>query len=110
MGWGYGRNAEGREIGYSVSAKCDHRGCSKRIDRGLGYVCGGMHDGGERGCGRYFCGTHRDFELCRSCRKRADKDELKPSNPGRKQGSKKAAPREALTVQVGQSAEDKENA
>lgn len=56
MGWGYGTNNEGREVGYSVEATCDQDGCEVEIDRGLGYVCGGMHDAGfEVGCGRYFC-------------------------------------------------------
>ncbi len=59
MGWGSGKNAQGREVGYSVEAVCDLDGCSAEIDRGLAYVCGGMHDGGEDGCGGYFCGEHR---------------------------------------------------
>lgn len=58
MGWAYGHNAEGREVGYSVAATCDLDGCDEKIDRGLAYVCGGMHDGGEFGCGRYFCPSH----------------------------------------------------
>lgn len=58
MGWSYGINLEGREVGYSVEATCDYAGCGEKIDRGLAYVCGGMHDGDEYGCGRYFCGTH----------------------------------------------------
>lgn len=56
MGWSYGRNHEGREIGYGVEAECDQDGCDTKIDRGLAYVCGGMHDAGFGvGCGRYFC-------------------------------------------------------
>jgi hypothetical protein len=58
MGWGYGHNADGREIGYLVSGECDFEGCHAAIDRGLAFVCGGMHDGGEHGCGRYFCAAH----------------------------------------------------
>lgn len=58
MGWSYGVNSRGREVGYSVDATCDQDGCEAKIDRGLAYVCGGMHDGGEDGCGDYFCSTH----------------------------------------------------
>ena len=72
MGWsGPMPNADGRSVGYAVSATCDHDGCSVKIDRGLGYVCGGMHDGGEHGCGRYFCDSHlyygRPEQLCGEC-------------------------------------------
>lgn len=58
MGWGSGTNAQGREIGYLVEATCDLDGCDEKIDRGLAHVCGGMHDGGDHGCGGYFCGEH----------------------------------------------------
>jgi hypothetical protein len=61
MGWAHGINNEGREVGYGVSATCDEEGCNERIDRGIAYVCGGMHDGGNHGCGRYFCGEHLYF-------------------------------------------------
>lgn len=66
MGWSYGINAEGREIGYGVAATCDQSGCDARINRGLGYACGGYHDHGspaEDGtparCGGYYCDQHR---------------------------------------------------
>lgn len=59
MGWSYGTNAEGREVGCSVEATCDLAGCDERIDRGLVYVCGPVHGGGEFGCGSYFCSPHR---------------------------------------------------
>lgn len=59
MGWGSGYNDQGREVGYAVDAECDQDGCSAQIDRGLAYVCGGMHDGGDHGCGGYFCGDHQ---------------------------------------------------
>ncbi len=58
MGWAYGRNAERREVGYSVEATCDASDCEVDIDRGLAYCCGGMHDGDEHGCGGYFCLSH----------------------------------------------------
>jgi len=61
MGWAYGVNQEGREVGYGVGATCDTAGCDAEIDRGLAYVCGGMHDGDEHGCGRYFCGEHLSY-------------------------------------------------
>ena len=54
MGWAFcGHDDQGREIGYSVRAKCDHPGCAADIDRGLGHVCGGMHGGdgdSQNGC------------------------------------------------------------
>ena len=63
MGWAYGTNNQGREIGYGVEATCDDGGCEAKIDRGVSYVCGGEHDGGEKGCGRYFCGDHLSYGL-----------------------------------------------
>lgn len=71
MGWGTGTNAAGREVGYMVQAECDEPDCTVEIDRGLAYVCGGMHDGGEEGCGGYFCGEHLllapDAQMCDAC-------------------------------------------
>ena len=59
MGWGYcGEDQDGRPMGYTVEATCDEESCKTDIDRGLAYVCGGMHEGGEYGCGGYFCYTH----------------------------------------------------
>lgn len=61
MGWAYGRGkfkGRARPIGYSVEAKCDHKGCKERIDRGISYLCGdGLH-GGMYGCGGFFCEEH----------------------------------------------------
>jgi hypothetical protein len=45
-------------VGYAVEATCDLDDCEEKIDRGLAYVCGGMHDGDEFGCGQYFCPQH----------------------------------------------------
>ena len=71
MGWGFGINQFGREVGYGVEAGCDEPGCDEKIDRGLGYCCGGMHDGGDHGCGEYFCSDHLFLGvstfLCRRC-------------------------------------------
>lgn len=62
MGWsiGYDTNWK-RDIGYGVPAFCDHPTCDRKIDRGLGCVCGEAPYGGEHGCGLYFCGTHLRF-------------------------------------------------
>ncbi len=59
MGWSIGfEAARNRDIGYGVPAYCDHPECTEKIDRGLGYVCGGDAYGGEHGCGLFFCSTH----------------------------------------------------
>jgi hypothetical protein len=68
-------NARGREIGYNILAECDQDDCDRPIDRGLAFVCGGMHDGGDHGCGGYFCSRHLFFSsidtryvpLCAAC-------------------------------------------
>lgn len=73
MGWATGVNQSGRDIGYAVEATCDHTECNEKIDRGIAYVCGGMHDGDEHGCGDYFCYTHLKMgvglpaQLCEEC-------------------------------------------
>jgi len=70
MGWsiGYDSNWQ-RDIGYGVPAECDHPDCHERIDRGLGYVCGGEPYGGEHGCGLFFCGKHQvgKHQRCACC-------------------------------------------
>lgn len=76
MGWGYGHNAAGREVGYAVAATCDEPGCHNMISRGLAYCCGNEHGGGERGCGKYFCCEHLFYgiggvQLCGRCVKAA---------------------------------------
>lgn len=92
MGWAYGINTDGREVGYSVEATCDHEGCAAKIDRGLGYVCGSMHDGDEYGCGRYFCGEHLGYwfwgdeeipspQLCEECGARFETATERPTPP-----------------------------
>jgi hypothetical protein len=78
MGWGRcGKDKDGREIGYMIESTCDHPGCKKKIDRGLYFVCGGMHGGAEHGCGKYFCDKHihhyrpegekTSVQLCKEC-------------------------------------------
>jgi hypothetical protein len=89
MGWGYGINGEGREVGYTVESICDQDGCEKQIHRGLAYVCGAMHDGGEHGCGEYFCYDHLTYatldpvtlsgQVCFAC---ADRLEM-PTGPAK---------------------------
>ena len=59
MGYGvYWENAHQRFAGYGVPCLCEHPGCSKEINRGLGCLCGDAPGGGETGCGLYFCGEH----------------------------------------------------
>lgn len=58
MGWSIGTNCQDRDVGYGVPAICDYPGCNNEINRGLSYVCGDMHDGGDYGCGLYFCENH----------------------------------------------------
>lgn len=93
MGWGScGTDDRGRPIGYLHEGRCDEPGCKARINRGLGYACGGFH--GTQGgwtCGRYYCGDHlehpnvtdegyeklrewvdRPGQMCRRCRRRAE--------------------------------------
>ena len=64
-------------VGYAVSDICDEPGCDAEIDRGLAYVCGGMHDGGEHGCGHYYCYEHLYYgaqeQYCERCLKQWEK-------------------------------------
>jgi hypothetical protein len=81
MGWSFGINSEGREVGYAIVATCDYKDqdgikCTSVIDRGLAYCCGDMHDGGDYGCGEYFCYDHLNItekgQLCEECERRLD--------------------------------------
>jgi hypothetical protein len=85
MGWSIGWDeAWNRDIGYGVPAYCDHPKCNAEIDRGLGYVCGGEPYGGDRGCGLYFCGRHKNgCELCPRCaaRRPTPYRRIKPEHP-----------------------------
>jgi hypothetical protein len=77
MGWANcGTDDLGRPIGYANEATCDQDGCEAQIDRGLAYVCGNMHGGGDLGCGKYFCAPHlicvetkygECDQLCQAC-------------------------------------------
>lgn len=60
MGWAIGY-LNGRDVGYGVPALCDQPGCKKKIDRGLGYICGQDIGGGEHGCGLFFCEDHKHW-------------------------------------------------
>lgn len=73
MGWAFcGANRHGQEIGYGVEATCDEPGCDAAIDRGLGYLCGSMHDDSET-CARYYCAAH---QVCvQRCARCVDADE-----------------------------------
>lgn len=83
MGWGNcGLDSKGRKIGYMFSATCDHPGCKAKIDRGLGYACGGMHGTQGEYCEGYFCGDHmmhkhlpmeeRAQQVCFACAAKLD--------------------------------------
>lgn len=47
-----------RDIGFDVTATCDHPDCQKAINRGVEHVCGSEPYGGDSGCGLYFCADH----------------------------------------------------
>jgi hypothetical protein len=66
MGWGYGIDGNGREVGYNMEATCDFPGCEAEIDRGMDYRCGPL--GCETnslvpGCGGFFCHAHQTIAV-----------------------------------------------
>lgn len=69
MGWSIGINSNDRDVGYGVPAYCDHPQCNAEIDRGISYICGGEPDGGEEGCGLFFCAKHQvgRHQRCERC-------------------------------------------
>jgi hypothetical protein len=71
MGWSYGQNADGKEVGYGVAAVCEEPGCPNSIDRGLAYKCGPMHGSGADYCDGYFCPVHLSMtgqgQRCPAC-------------------------------------------
>ena len=84
MGWSIGYNSNlKRDIGYGVPATCDHPECSKDIDRGIAYTCGGEPEGGDRGCGLNFCESHLSggHSLCARCLRRYRPFAQKPDHP-----------------------------
>lgn len=84
MGWSIGYDDKWkRDIGYGVPAYCDHPGCKEEIDRGLSYVCGDEPYGGEKGCGLYFCSTHRSmpYNRCTRCKNYKQPYKPKPEHP-----------------------------
>jgi len=85
MGWSYGHNVEGEEVGYSVPAVCNEPGCEAKIDRGLSYTCGGLdgHSGVIGTCGKPFCSEHLLYgsklshdAVCSRCYEATDQDYL----------------------------------
>jgi len=89
MGYSVGFDEHWRRwVGYGVPAYCDHPGCTKEIDRGLSYVCGGDLYGGEHGCGLFFCSEHLEFAtkknipmLCARCARGKSPFHPKPEHP-----------------------------
>lgn len=81
MGWSIGwSDKHQRDVGYGVPCTCEHPDCNEQIDRGLAHVCGDMHDGGDHGCGLYFCESHLEYverdgqgvRLCNACASATD--------------------------------------
>jgi len=89
MGWAVGFDPSwGRDIGYGVPATCDEPDCGAKIDRGLGYVCGGDVYGGQHGCGLFFCTSHLTYgadeddpQVCGRCVVGAPPPEPTPDLP-----------------------------
>jgi hypothetical protein len=86
MGWSDCGVMNGRRIGYGIWATCDKEGCKTKIDRGLSFVCGDMHGGGEHGCGGYFCEDHLAVspgtihgQFCAECYERLEKEYPEPN-------------------------------
>jgi len=79
MGWGYGVEPSGREIGYNVPAVCAHPECNEKIDRGLGCACGDTHGAHENCCDEYFCEKHLIYSkhgfVCAECLKLTEEED-----------------------------------
>ena len=61
MGWAFGENNNGRQIGYGVEGTCDWPDCEEEIDLGVGNCCGGLDGTSNAGMdGESYCG---DFLL-----------------------------------------------
>lgn len=97
MGWARcGINSvTGKRMGYAYVGKCAQRGCKEKIDHGLSYCCGDMHEGSDGyGCGKYFCSkhlvyvdvghlvTHRQTgQVCLKCEKEMEDDKKNETEP-----------------------------
>ncbi len=84
MSWSVGYDGRWkRDIGYGVTAYCDHPDCMEVIDRGLGYVCRGEQPYGGDGCGLYFCEKHSRSSSgeCERCAAGAKPFEMKADHP-----------------------------
>jgi hypothetical protein len=72
MGWSRGI-VEGKTVGYSVNARCEHPGCKAGITRGLANKCGAEPGSGVGFCNGYFCSEHLGYlginyrQVCQSC-------------------------------------------
>ena len=72
MGWSSGMRSDGKEAGYGIPDTCGHEGCSKEINRGISYTCGGIeYLSNFYGCGEWFCESHLYFGtktfICAAC-------------------------------------------
>lgn len=88
MGWSIGYDStRKRDIGYGVPSTCDHPGCGKEINRGLGYVCANEVPYGGEGCGLFFCDEHKfpsdinDGHFCQRCCEGKDPFDATPDVP-----------------------------
>ena len=83
----YELSSQKRFGGYGVPSICDHPGCTKEIDRGMAYCCGG-EPFSDAGCGQYFCTDHLAYNLeddavqqCERCLAGQDPFPIKPDTP-----------------------------
>jgi hypothetical protein len=74
MGWSYGIDGNGREVGYGVEAECDFPDCHEKVWRGMSERCGPLDcetDDDGPGCGGFFCSRHLFMAveewLCSTC-------------------------------------------
>lgn len=103
MGYAY-YEIDGMKRGYGVPCKCHKRGCAKRINRGLPYLC--------YSCTWYFCSKHLTVageeeyikvdcfagtspQVCGGCADRLERDERRDKRAVRKVA---AAAQDAATV------------
>jgi len=77
--------------GYGVPSICEYPSCTKEINRGLAYACGG-EPFSEHGCDMYFCEEHLSYhcfnvggsrecvEVCERCAKKKTSFPYKPEH------------------------------